>query len=108
MSSREHPNASTFSLALSTLAAQFRSSPTIPSDVSKACPALKQRIDGPRARANPNEIAILPLFSLSSPSFATLVIHSPTFFEPHAPLATPSILVSSSLNISQPLGADIT
>ncbi|KAL1749569.1 hypothetical protein FB107DRAFT_280571 [Schizophyllum commune] len=64
-------------------------------------------------------IAILPLFSLLVPpshpllppffpSSVTLVLHPATLFEPPAPLATPSTLVSTSLNISQPLGADVT
>ncbi|KAL1711371.1 hypothetical protein EV715DRAFT_298195 [Schizophyllum commune] len=44
----------------------------------------------------------------SFPSSATLTLLSATLFEPPAPLATPSILVSTSLNVSQPLGADIT
>ncbi|KAL1671208.1 hypothetical protein EV122DRAFT_285199 [Schizophyllum commune] len=41
-------------------------------------------------------------------SSATLTLLSATLFEPLAPLATPSILVSTSLNISQALGAEIT
>ncbi|KAL1724785.1 hypothetical protein EV714DRAFT_278218 [Schizophyllum commune] len=44
----------------------------------------------------------------SFPSSATLTLLSETLFEPPAPLATLSILVSTSLNISQALGAEIT
>ncbi|KAL1724684.1 hypothetical protein EV714DRAFT_278345 [Schizophyllum commune] len=44
----------------------------------------------------------------SFPSSATLTLLSATLFEPPAPLATPSILVSTDFNISQALGAEIT
>ncbi|KAL1684396.1 hypothetical protein GGG16DRAFT_106987, partial [Schizophyllum commune] len=74
--------------SLSTLAAQYRTSPTISSNFYATSPPLKQRIDVPRAR--------------SFPSSATLALHSATLFEPPAPLATPSILVPTYSDLSVP------
>ncbi|KAL1724863.1 hypothetical protein EV714DRAFT_240403 [Schizophyllum commune] len=76
------------------LASHYKRSPSISSDFHKTGPALKQRINVPRARRG------------SFSSSATLALRSATLFELAAPLATPSILVSTNFNTPRGLGAD--
>ncbi|KAL1697943.1 hypothetical protein EV121DRAFT_297738 [Schizophyllum commune] len=59
------------------------------------------------ASEDSTEIANTPPFS-SFLSSETLTLLHATLFEPPAPLANPSILVSTDFNISQALGAEIT
>ncbi|KAL1749379.1 hypothetical protein FB107DRAFT_252890, partial [Schizophyllum commune] len=84
---RAFPHERTSDFIVLSYAAHHRTSPTISSDFYKTCPASKQRIDVPRARATSRRIFVRR--ARSFPSSATLALHSATLFEALAPLATP-------------------